>query len=124
MTPTNSLLFTDTSRAALFDELVKIGQSADPAVEVKDEKGWKNALKHGLAGAAGVGTGVAAGVGVTEAADKFFKAKKPVFPRGSLPHKAVTIGLPIGMGLGATLWSRHRQKMHEKLHGKTPNDSR
>ena len=115
-----SWLSMDTSREALFDELIKIGEVAEKGEE--RHHGLKNALRYGAAGAAGVGAGMAAGYGVTELAPRLFKAKKPVYPRGSLPHKVVTIGLPIGAGLGATLWSKYRQKMHEKLHGtQAPN---
>jgi hypothetical protein len=117
MTHSDSYPTTAISRVALFDELVKIGEAAEDK-----HKELKNALKHIAAGTAGIGLGTAAGYGVTELAPRFFKAKKPVYPKGSLPHKAITLGLPIATGLGATLWSRYRQKMNERMRGSGSND--
>lgn len=123
MTHSNSWLSTDTSREALFDELVKIGEKAE-----KDSKGLKNALKHGLAGAAGVGTGMAAGYGTMHVLEKgfpgVFTPKKPVHI-SKLKRHILTKGLPIGAGLSATLWSRYRKKMQNKLQGtKAPDGGR
>jgi hypothetical protein len=134
-TPTDSWLFTDTSRAALFDEIVKIGEAAKPDAETlayykkqiqeAEQRGFNNALKTGLAGAAGVGAGYLAGEGATRLIDKIrpgtVRPRKPVPGRGSFQHRMLTIGLPIGAGVGATLWSRALQKRKQKLQG---DDSR
>lgn len=125
MTPTNSWLFTDTSRAALFDELVKIGSAAEK--DVKRDSAVKNALKTGLSAAGGVGAGYLAGEGLTRAAEHFWpgsiKPKKPIPGRGTFRHRMLTIGLPIGAGVGATLWSRANQKRRAKLRNEVPEDA-
>lgn len=120
--PTDSWLFTATSREALYDELVKIGEDAEHS------KGLKNALKHIAVGTAGVGAGALAGHGITKLVEHVRPGtiipKKPVPGPHTKIHQAIRYGLPIGAGLSATLWSRYRQKMHDKLHGKASDDRR
>lgn len=121
-TNSTSWLSTDTSREALFDEIVKIGEAAD-----KDRKDLKNAIKHIAAGSAGVGAGAAAGYGAVHLLEKGFPGhvipRKPV-KLGPRKKMFLTKGIPIAAGVGATLWARHRQKMQESLHGKPKDGGR
>ena len=118
-TPSNSWLFMDTSREALYDELVKIGEAEEKKAPKK--KGFGNALRIAGAGAAGTAAGMGMGHGAVHLMNKAFKGSsiprksQHAIPRGSFKHQALTIGLPIGAGLGATLWSRARQKTKKNL---------
>jgi hypothetical protein len=109
----------DTSREALFDELVKIGEAAEKKAPKK--KGFGNALRIAGAGAAGTAAGMGLGHGAVHLVNKASKGlsiprkSQHAIPKGSMKHKVLTIGLPIGAGLGATLWGRARQKTQKNL---------
>jgi hypothetical protein len=117
--PSNSWLSMDTSREALFDELVKIGEAEEKKAPKK--KGLGNALRTAGAGAAGTAVGMAGGQGAVYAVNKGFpgssvpRKSQHKLPKGSFKRKVLTIGLPIGAGLGATLWDRARQKTKRNL---------
>lgn len=118
----SSWLPTATSREALFDELVKIGEAAaEKEAPKKKKKGLGNALRIAGAGAAGTAVGMGLGQGAVHLVNKGFpgstipRKSQHRIPRGSWKHRALTIGLPMGAGLGATLWDRARRKTKKNL---------
>ena len=112
------------SRAAVFEELVKIGEAASSSEKAKSKSRWGRDVALGILGAAGgAGLGHAAGMLLTnKIAPGFFRAGNP----SQKYINAAKITLPVLGGLGFILADRYRQKLDEKYRGrpvkKKPNE--